>query len=258
MKIVVLLKEVPDTWGDRTLDLETGLAARDASERVLDEIGERALEAALTYSEANEGTEVVVMTMASDAAAASLRKGLAMGAHSAVQITDDALRGADLGVTARVLAAALRRTGFDLVITGNLSTDGSGGVLPAMLAEHLGVPQATALSALEISADAVSGTRATDFGTASVTAALPAVISITEALPDARFANFKGIMAAKKKPFETLSLADLDVDVDPASAPQSIMTAVAQKPPRQAGTKIIDEGDAGEKLAAFLIENRLA
>jgi electron transfer flavoprotein beta subunit len=258
MKIVVLLKEVPDTWGDRTLDLETGLAARDASERVLDEIGERALEAALTYSEAHEGTEVVVMTMASEAAAASLRKGLAMGAHSAVQITDDALHGADLGVTARVLAAALRRIGFDLVITGNLSTDGAGGVLPAMIAEHLGVPQATALSAVEIGGDAVSGTRATDFGTASVTAPLPAVISITEALPDARFANFKGIMAAKKKPFETLSLADLDVDVDPASAPQSIMTAVAQKPPRQAGTKIVDEGDAGEKLAAFLIENRLA
>ncbi len=258
MKIVVLLKEVPDTWGDRTLDLETGLAARDASERVLDEIGERALEAALTYSEANDGTEVVVMTMASDAATASLRKGLAMGAHSAVQVTDDALRGADLGVTARVLAAALRRTGFDLVITGNLSTDGAGGVLPAMLAEHLGVPQATALSAVEITADAVSGTRATDFGTASLTAPLPAVISITEALPDARFANFKGIMAAKKKPFEVLSLADLDVDVDPASAPQSIMTAVAQKPPRQAGMKIVDEGDAGEKLAAFLVENRLA
>jgi len=258
MKIVVLLKEVPDTWGDRTLDLETGLAARDASERVLDEIGERALEAALTFSEANEGTEVVVMTMASDAATASLRKGLAMGAHSAVQITDDVLRGADLGVTARVLAAALRRTGFDLVITGNLSTDGSGGVLPAMLAEHLGVPQATALSALEITTDAVSGTRATDFGTAAVTAPLPAVISITEALPDARFANFKGIMAAKKKPFEVLSLADLDVDVDPASAAQSIMTAVSQKPPRQAGTKIVDEGDAGEKLAAFLLENRLA
>lgn len=258
MKIVVLLKEVPDTWGERTLDLETGLAARDASERVLDEIGERALEAALTYSEVNDGTEVVVMTMASDAATASLRKGLAMGAHSAVQVTDDALRGADLGVTARVLAAALRRTGFDLVITGNLSTDGAGGVLPAMLAEHLGVPQATALSAVEITADAVSGTRATDFGTASLTAPLPAVISITEALPDARFANFKGIMAAKKKPFEVLSLADLDVDVDPASAPQSIMTAVGQKPPRQAGMKIVDEGDAGEKLAAFLVENRLA
>ncbi|MCK6079183.1 electron transfer flavoprotein subunit beta/FixA family protein [Microbacterium sp. EYE_5] len=258
MKIVVLLKEVPDTYGDRKLDLETGLADRDASERVLDEIGERALEVALTHAEATEGTEVVVMTMASDAAAASLRKGLAMGAASAVQIADNALRGADLGVTARVLAAALRRTGFDLVITGNLSTDGVGGVLPAMLAEHLGVPQATALAAVEISADAVSGTRATDFGTASVSATLPAVISVTEALPDARFPNFKGIMAAKKKPFETLSLADLDVDVDPASAAQSIMTAISAKAPRQAGVKITDEGDAGQQLAAFLLENRLA
>ena len=159
-----------------------------------------------------------------------------------------------------VVARGLRvqRAGFDLVITGNLSTDGSGGVLPAMLAEHLGVAQATALSAVEISDSGVSGTRATDAGTAQVSATLPAVISITEALPDARFPNFKGIMAAKKKPFETVSLADLGVDIDPASAPQSILTQVSEKPPRGAGVKITDEGDAGEKLAAYLIENRLA
>ncbi|MDJ1114359.1 electron transfer flavoprotein subunit beta/FixA family protein [Microbacterium dauci] len=257
MKIVVLVKEVPDTYGDRVLDLETGLADRGASERVLDEIGERALEVALTYAEANEGTEVVVMSMASDAAATSVRKGLAMGAASAVHVVDDALAGADLGVTARVLAAALRRTGYDLVITGNLSTDGSGGVLPAMLAEHLGVPHATALAAVEITGEQISGTRATEVGTATVEAPLPAVISITEALPDARFPNFKGIMAAKKKPFETLSLADLEVDVDPSAAPQTIMTTVAAKPPRTAGVKITDEGDAGDQLAAYLLENRL-
>ncbi|WP_405371561.1 MULTISPECIES: electron transfer flavoprotein subunit beta/FixA family protein [unclassified Microbacterium] len=257
MKIIVLLKEVPDTWGDRKLDLETGLADRGASERVLDEIGERALEVALTHAESTDGVEVVVMSMASAGAAASVRKGLAMGAGSAVQIVDDALAGADLGVTARVLAAALTRTGFDLVITGNLSTDGAGGVLPAMLAEHLRVPQATALTEVVIAADVVTGTRATDAGTARISATLPAVISITEALPDARFANFKGIMAAKKKPFETLSLADLDVDVDPSLAAQSIMTQVAAKPPRTAGVKITDEGDAGEQLARFLIENRL-
>ncbi|MFV0375439.1 electron transfer flavoprotein subunit beta/FixA family protein [Microbacterium sp.] len=258
MKIVVLMKEVPDTYGDRTLDAETGLADRDGSDRVLDEIGERALEAALSYADAHEGTEVVVMSMAAEIAAASVRKALAMGAGSAVQVVDEALAGADLGVTARVLAAALRRTGFDLVITGNASTDGSGGVLPAMLAELLAVPQATALSAVEISADAVRGTRASDAGTATVSAPLPAVISVTEALPEARFPNFKGIMAAKKKPFETLTLAELELDVDPASAPQSIMTAVAAKPPRAAGTKITDEGDAGQRLAAFLIDNRLA
>jgi len=258
MRIVVLVKEVPDTYGDRKLDLETGLARRDASERVLDEIGERSLEVALSYADAHAGTEVVVVAMASEAATATIRKGLAMGASSAIQVTDEALAGADLGVTAKVLAAAARRAGFDLVITGNLSTDGTAGVLPAMLAEHLGVPHATALSSVEISDTAVSGTRAADGGAAEVSAPLPAVISITEALPDARFPNFKGIMAAKKKPFETVSLADLGVDIDPATAPQSIMTTVSEKPPRGAGVKIVDEGDAGDKLAAFLIENRLA
>ncbi len=258
MKIVVLVKAVPDTYGDRKLSLETGLADRAASERVLDEIGERALEVALSYADANPGTEVQVVSMASEDAAATVRKGLAMGAASALQVVDPGLAGADLGVTARVLAAAVQRAGFDLVITGNLSTDGSGGVLPAMLAEYLGVAQATALSAVEISDSGVSGTRATDAGTAQVSATLPAVISITEALPDARFPNFKGIMAAKKKPFETVSLADLGVDIDPASAPQSILTQVSEKPPRGAGVKITDEGDAGEKLAAYLIENRLA
>ena len=221
-------------------------------------LGERALEVALSYADANPGTEVQVVSMASEDAAATVRKGLAMGAASALQVVDPGLAGADLGVTARVLAAAVQRAGFDLVITGNLSTDGSGGVLPAMLAEHLGVAQATALSAVEISDSGVSGTRATDAGTAQVSATLPAVISITEALPDARFPNFKGIMAAKKKPFETVSLADLGVDIDPASAPQSILTQVSEKPPRGAGVKITDEGDAGEKLAAYLIENRLA
>ncbi|MCR2800165.1 MULTISPECIES: electron transfer flavoprotein subunit beta/FixA family protein [unclassified Microbacterium] len=258
MKIVVLVKEVPDTYGDRKLNLETGLADRDAGERVLDEIGERSLEVALSYADKNPGTEVVVLSMAPEASVATIRKGLAMGAASAVQIVDDALAGADLGLTAEVLAAAVKRAGFDLVITGNQSTDGSGGVIGAMIAEHLGVPHATALAAVEISEGSVSGTRVTDAGTARVTAPLPAVISVTEALPDARFPNFKGIMAAKKKPFETVSLADLGVDAGVDTVARSIMTAVSEKPPRSAGVKITDEGDAGEKLAAFLIDNRLA
>lgn len=258
MKIVVLVKEVPDTWGDRKLDLETGLADRGASEAVIDEIGERSLEVALSYADANPGTEVVVLSMAPESAQATVRKGLAMGAASAVQVVDDALRGADLGLTAEVLAAALTRTGFDLVITGNLSTDGSGGVMPAMLAELLDLPAALNLTSVTISGDAVSGVRATDAGTAEVTATLPAIISITEALPDARFPNFKGIMAAKKKPFETVSLADLGVDPDAPDASRSIMVAIAEKPPREAGVKIVDEGDGGEKLAEFLIQNRLA
>lgn len=257
MKIVVLVKEVPDTYGDRTLDLETGLADRAASERVLDEIGERALEVALAFADATPGTEVAVVTMAPDAATASVRKALAMGAASAVHIVDDRLVGADLGLTADVLAAALRRIGFDLVIAGNLSTDGTGGVLPAMIAEHLGVAHATALASVEITDGVVTGARAGDAGSADIEVDLPAVISITEALPDARYPNFKGIMAAKKKPLEVLSLDDLGVDPDDFTVPRTIMTAVAEKPPRGAGIKITDDADAADRLVAFLAENRL-
>lgn len=257
MKIVVLIKEVPDTWGDRKLSLETGLAEREASDRVLDEICERALEVALSYADGHEGTEVVVLSMASEASTATVRKGLAMGAASAVQVVDGDLLGADMGLTAEVLATTLQRIGFDLVIAGNLSTDGSGGMVPAMVAEILDVPSATYLSSVEIREGEVLGTRASDGATLQVTAALPAVISITEALPDARFPNFKGIMAAKKKPFETLSLADLGLDAADPEAARSIVISLAERPPREAGVKIVDEGDAGRKLADFLAENRL-
>ncbi|MGA7147954.1 MAG: electron transfer flavoprotein subunit beta/FixA family protein [Microbacterium sp.] len=257
MKIVVLVKEVPDTYGDRKLSLETGLADRAASETVLDEIGERALEVALSYADAHAGTEVVVLSMAAESASATVRKGLAMGASSAVQVIDETLLGADLGLTAEVLAAAVTRTGYDLVIAGNQSTDGSGGVIASMVAELLDVPAATYLSSVEIGESEVSGVRATEDGTARVSAPLPAVISITEALPDARFPNFKGIMAAKKKPFETVSLDDLGIEAHDHEASRSIVIALSEKPPREAGLKIIDEGDAGEKLAEFLIQNRL-
>ena len=258
MKIVVLVKEVPDTYGDRVLDLETGLAQRDAGDRVLDEIGERALEVALAHADASGDAEVVLLSMAPEAATTSLRRGLAMGAASAVQVVDEGLVGADLGLTAQVLAAALDRIGFDLAITGNLSTDGTGGVLPAMIAELLDIPAATALTSVRIGDGEIAGVRASDAGTMEVSASLPAVISITEALPDPRMANFKGIMAAKKKPFETLTLADLDIDPLDARWSRSIMIGIAEKPPRAAGVKIVDEGDAGEKLADFLVENRLA
>jgi electron transfer flavoprotein beta subunit len=257
MKIVVLVKEVPDTYGDRKLNLETGLADRAANDAVIDEIGERALEVALSFADKNPDAEVVVLSMAPESAATTIRKGLAMGAGSAVQVVDEGLLGADLGLTAEVLAAALRRTGFDLVIAGNLSTDGSGGVVPAMIAEILGVPNATSLNSLTIGDGSVSGERSSDNGTMTVSASLPAVVSITEALPDARFPNFKGIMAAKKKPFETLSLADLGIEAEDHSASRSIVLALSEKPPRTAGVKIVDDGDAGTKLAEFLVQNRL-
>lgn len=258
MKIAVLVKEVPDTYGDRKLNLETGLADRSASEAVLDEIGERALEVALSYKDGSDGTEVTVISMAPDTATATIRKGLAMGADNAVHVSDEELLGADLGLTSEVLAAAIRRGGFDLVITGNVSTDGNGGMIPAMLGEHLDFPHVTGLSAVEISDGKVAGTRGVEGGKQEVSAQLPAVISITEALPEARFPNFKGIMAAKKKPFEVIGLSDLDIDANDQSTARSIMVTVAEKPPREAGEKIVDEGNGGAELAEFLIKNRLA
>ena len=258
MKIVVLVKEVPDTYGDRKLSLETGLADRGAGENVLDEIGDRSLEVALSYADKNPGTEVVVLSMAPESATATVRKGLAMGAGSAVQVVDERLLGADLGLTAEVLAAAIKRSAFDLVIGGNLSTDGSGGVIPAMVAELLDVASVTNLNSVEITATSVSGERSIDGGTAQVAAQLPAVISITERLPEGRFPSFKGIMAAKKKPFETLTLDDLDVKADAPEWSRSIVVGLSERPPRQAGVKIVDEGDAGAQLAEFLIQNRLA
>src|SRR5690606_18197380 len=154
-------------------------------------------------------------------------------------------------LTAETLAAAIKREGFDVVIAGNSSTDGSSGMVPAAIAEFLGVPHASGLSSVEIAADQVSGARPVDGGVQQVVASLPAVVSITEALPDPRFPNFKGIMAAKKKPLDEVSLADLQVVADDPSVARSIMVQVSEKPPREAGIKIVDEGDAGEKLADF-------
>jgi len=257
MKLAVLVKEVPDTYGDRKLNLETGLADRGASDAVLDEVTERAMEVALTYADAHDGTEVVAVVLAPEGSVTTVRKALAMGAARAIHIADEALLGADILLTAEALAAAIKRESFDLVIAGNSSTDGSGGMVSAAIAESLGIAHVSGLATVEITDTEVTGARPVDGGVQHVQAALPAVISITEALPDPRFPNFKGIMAAKKKPLDALTLADLGVDADDLEAARSIMLTVSVKPPRAAGIKIVDEGDAGDLLAKFLIENRL-
>ncbi|WP_105034159.1 electron transfer flavoprotein subunit beta/FixA family protein [Cryobacterium aureum] len=259
MKIIVLVKQVPDTYGERTLDPTTGWIDRAGSDAVIDEIDERALEVALSYKDAHKGTEVVVLSMGSKAVTVGLRKGLAMGADSAVHVLDAALEGADAGWTAAAIAAALTSTGFDLVIAGNESTDGGGGVVPAMVAEHLGLAHMTFLESVDISADQVAGERATGQGTLRVHASLPAVISITENLPEARFPNFRGIMSAKKKPFRVASLGDLGIDpaVTFAGVGRSVVLQATKRPARTAGTKIVDEGNAGVELADFLVAGHL-
>lgn len=255
MKIIVLVKQVPDTWGDRLLDVRTGRLDRGASDAIIDEISERALEAALVYKD-SAGAEIVAMTMGPASAADVLRKGLAMGADSAVHVLDNSLEGADLAWTAQVLAAAITQAGYDLVVAGNESTDGRGGVIPAMIAELLGVPHLTYLNTIEISSDAVSGERETEYGTLTAHAALPAVVSVTERAPEPRFPGFKGIMQAKKKPLTVVALADLGTGSASSSA-ASVVLATSSRPARSAGTKIVDTGDAGEQLADFLATGRL-
>ncbi|WP_084130586.1 electron transfer flavoprotein subunit beta/FixA family protein [Demequina sp. NBRC 110055] len=258
MKILVLMKVVPDTYVDRTLSLETGLVTRTSEEAVLDEVDERALEVALAYADAHEDTEVVTLAMAPELGQTSLRKALAMGAHHTVQVVDEALVGADLVLTAQVLAAAATHVGFDLILAGDTSTDGGGGAVPAAMSELLRLPCASALSEVTLADDGISGVRASDGAVMKVSAPLPAIASVTEALGAPRMPNFKGILAAKKKEIEVLTLADLGVDADDPDAARTIMLTAAARPPRAPGVKIVDDGTAGEQLAAFLVDNRLA
>lgn len=258
MKIIVLVKQVPDTYDERKLDPATGRLDRQASEPIIDEVAERAIEVALRHKDADKSTEVVLLSMGPDSVTAALRKGLSLGADAAVHVLDDALAGADLGRTATVLAAALSQTGFDLIVAGNESTDGRGGVLPAMVAEHLGLPHLTYLESVEIGGDRVAGVRGTEGGTMRIHAGLPAIISVTERSPEVRFPNFKGILSAKKKPLTVLSLADLGLsagDLDPAG--RSVVVSTTERPARTAGTKIVDDGTAGEQLAEFLAAGHL-
>jgi len=255
MKIIVLVKQVPDTWGERTLNTATGQLDRAASDAVIDEIDERALEVALQYKDANDA-EVIALSMGPSSVTEVLRKSLAMGADSALHVKDDALSGSDLSRTAAVLAAAITKSGFDLVIAGNEATDGRGGVIPAMIAEHLGVPSMTYLDSAEFAADRISGVRGDEHGTVAVHAMLPAVISVTEASAEPRFPNFKGIMKAKKKPLDVWTLADLGLDGS-GFAPSTEVTSTTERPARTAGTKIVDTGNAGNELAEFLAAGRL-
>jgi electron transfer flavoprotein beta subunit len=252
MKIVVLVKQVPDTYEERKLDPSSGILDRAANDPIIDEIGERAIEVALRYKDSHKGTEVMLLSMGAASVTAALRKALALGADAAVHVLDDALVAADLARTAAALAAALTASGFDLIVAGNESTDGRGGVIPAMVAEHLGIPHLTGLDSVELSDDQVSGVRGTEHGSLDVHAPLPAVISITERSPEVRFPNFKGILSAKKKPLNVSSLADIGLAPGAAPAARSLVLSTTQRPARSAGTTIVDEGDAGTQLAEFL------
>jgi electron transfer flavoprotein beta subunit len=248
MKIAVCVKQVPDP--NQPYSLENGRLKREGLPAVLDPGDEFGLEAGLQISE-KSGGEVTVVSMGPERAAEAVRRALAMGAHRAILVTDDLLAGADALATARVLAAAIKRIEPDLVIAGVESTDGSSGVLPGIVAGLLGIPQCTIAKSLEVSDGKLVAHRQTEKGYDVVECALPALATVTAAINQPRYPSFKGIMQAKQKPFEILSVGDLGLSREEVSASQEVVD-VKPAPERGAGEVFEDDGSAAARIADFL------
>ncbi len=259
MNIVVLIKQVPDTWSERTLSESDFTLDRGAADAVLDEINERAVEEALQIKEAGEGT-VTLVTMGPERATEAIRKALSMGADKAVHLQDDGLAGSCAVQTTRALAKVIGTLGeVDLVIAGNEATDGRTGAIPAMLAEVLGMPQITQVRSLTVEGTTVTADRETEDGSTTLEATLPVVVSVSEKINEPRYPSFKGIMAAKKKPVETLSLADAGIDAGEVGLANALTTVSAATPKaaRTAGERAVDEGDGGTKIVQYLVAQKI-
>ncbi len=257
MKIAVCVKQVPDTWAEKKLKSDDSTLDRESAEGVLNELDEYAVEEALRLVEAHGG-EAVVVSMGPERAGETVRKALSMGADAGIHVVDDNLHGSDALATSAVLAKALEGRGFDLIIFGSESTDARMSVVPAMVAERLGLPQVTFAQKVEVDGSTVRAERLTEYGFDSVEAALPAVVSVVEKINEPRYPSFKGIMAAKKKPVETLTLSDLGVEAAAVglAGAWSAVADFAQRPPKAAGTVVTDEGEGGARIADYLVEQK--
>ncbi|MCX5207992.1 electron transfer flavoprotein subunit beta/FixA family protein [Kitasatospora sp. NBC_00240] len=257
LRIVVCVKYVPDATGDRRF-ADDHTTDREGVDGLLSELDEYGVEQALRIAEAHGDAEVTVLTVGPDDAKDALRKALSMGADKAVHVNDDDIHGTDVIGTSAIIAKALEQTGFDLVVGGMASTDGTMGVLPALLAERLGVPQLTLLSEVAVEGGTVRGRRDGDAATEQVEAQLPAVVSVTDQSGEARYPSFKGIMAAKKKPVQSFDLDDLGIDAEEVglAGAWTAVEAVTARPARTAGIVVKDEGEGGKALAAYLAEQK--
>ncbi|MEJ3749320.1 electron transfer flavoprotein subunit beta/FixA family protein [Actinomycetes bacterium KLBMP 9797] len=253
MNIVVLVKQVPDSGAERNLRTDDNTVDRGSASNVINEMDEYAIEEALRIQGAHGG-EVTILTMGPSGASESIRKALSMGPDKAVHIVDDALHGSCAVATSKVLAAALGTLNADLVLCGAESTDGRVQVLPHMLAERLGIAALTGARKLTVDGATLTVERQTDEGYEVVTAATPAVVSVWDTINEPRYPSFKGIMAAKKKPVQALSLADLGVPASEVGFDGATSAVVehSKRPPRGGGEKITDEGEGGVKLVEFL------
>jgi electron transfer flavoprotein beta subunit len=258
MNIVVLVKQVPDSGSARALDPADNTVARATADNVINEMDEYAIEEALQVRD-REGGEVTVLSVGPDSATDAIRKALSMGADKAVHVSDEAIHGSDAIQTSAVLAAALGQIEYDLILAGAEATDSQMSVMPALLAERLGIPQLSGARKLTIEGGTAKVERQTDAGYWALEAPLPAIVSTWDSINEPRYPSFKGIMAAKKKPVQTLTLADLGFDAS-AVGLANVTTQVldfAGRPPKGAGVKVTAEGDGAEKLVGFLAEQKI-
>lgn len=265
MNIVVCVKYVPDATADRRFESDNTVD-RVGVDGLLSELDEYAVEQSLQLAEKNEGTTVTALCIGPEKATDAVRKSLQMGADAGVHVQDDAIAGSDALATSLVLAEAVKKIGagldggqVDLVVCGMASTDAGMSVVPAMLAERLGLPQVTLASVVETQGDQIRIKRDGDTATEVIGATLPVVLSVTDQTGEARYPSFKGIMAAKKKPLETWSLADLGVDAELVglSAAWSTVEDTTARPPRTAGEIVTDEdGSGATALAEFLASKK--
>jgi len=251
VQVVVLAKQIPDPATPYRLEPDTHWLIRP-TEQVLDDTDRYGVEMGLQLAQGAEGT-VTLVSMGPAGSMQGIRQALAMGAGKAVVVDDPALRGSDALLTARVLAAAIAREGFDLVIAGTESTDGYSGVVPQMVAELLDVPALTYATNVEVRDGKVTIHRQTATGYEVVEASLPAVVSVTAGVFEPRYPTFKGIMDAKKKPVETPTLAELGVDPTVGQKVAGISEVAA----RNAGAKIEDDGDAHLKIVELLSQKKV-
>ncbi len=253
MEIVVCVKHIPDP--NIPPEMDGHRLKREGVQGVLDPGDEFGVEAGLQIKE-QLGGNVTLVSMGPAAAMDAIKRGLSMGADKGVLVSDDALEGSDALVTARALAAAIGRSEYDLVIAGVESTDGYTGTMPSTLAEFLGIPQVTFAKTIECSDGSVKVDRQTADGYHVVECGLPALITVTAGVNEPRYASFKGIMAAKKKPVETLSLADLGLSGDDVAIKQSIVELAAAEE-RKAGEVVQDDGSGAARIADFLQEAKV-
>lgn len=253
MNVVVCVKQIPDPAEPGQLNPSTKTLKRDGK-LIMDDSDSYGVEMALQLVDKAGGGEVTLVSMAPNGETSGLRTALAMGAARAILVSDPALQGSDSLGTAKVLAAAIKRAQADLVITATESTDGYTGTVPEQVAELLGLPSVTFAKAITVDGSSVNVRRQTEAGYDEVQCPLPAVVSVTAGVVEPRYPSFKGIMAAKSKPLEQLTVADLGVDaaaVGWAGAQQTI-NDIAAVPARDAGEKFEDDGTAHEKIVAFL------